>query len=505
MNNQFIRIDFAGSRDIFKVKLKEIMQTPQFCGDKAIDFGRIDKLTEELEENISYVFDYPYVDRHYRDTFYFFHSAKHEEFYRNCIRIHLFTDFFITKSDDLINLTDADKEKYRGFFIVRPLPRFPLGRSMISPSAFQKRRILCCLMKSRVSLLGHRLEVFGFPHIAQDTETHTCAESSLWSLLEYLGNRYRQYLPLMPSDIIHKLSSVSSHRSLPSIGLNVNEISKFLHDNGCECEIDKASYIDASGNIKIVTSSLFYLKIYIESGIPVYITLIDNKGPGHTALVIGHEDRYDHIALPPAKVWQDISDYDKKMVVIDDNQPPYQIGALETLIPYNTDYRISYYFVPLPKHTNLDAQQAYSLSRDVFDDPNVGLKTFGEQWLTRLFLTGSHSFKRFILERSGIDEVLKKHFALRAFPKFIWVCEIYKIDEFQQDEKKCSGLLIMDATGSNSITSVLWYNVGDKQIIHNSLGWTSKKPIKIFKIFSYQHNLKGDWSGWKLQRLSKKQ
>jgi len=498
MHNKFINIDFASSRDVFMAKLKEIMQTPQFCGDKAIDFGRIDKLTGELEDNISYVFELPYVDRHYRDTFYFYHSAKHEEFYRNCIRIHLFMDVSISKYDDLINLVDADKEKYKGFFIVRPLPRFSLGRSMISPTAFKERDILCCLMKSRVSLLGHRLEVYGFPHTAQDTETHTCAESSLWSLLEYLGSRYSQYLPLLPSEIIRKLSSVSSHRSLPSIGLSVAEISKFLHDNGCECVIDKAICRDTNNAIEIDTFRLFLLKIYIESGISVYITLEDNKGPGHAALIIGHEDKYDHIALQPANVWQDVSDFEKKMVVIDDNQPPYQIETLENLISYNKDYKISYYFVPLPKHTNLDAQAAFFLSKNVFDDTDVGLKKFGEQWLTRLFLTGSHSFKHFLLEQSGIHNDLKKYLALLSFPKYIWVCEIYTIDEYQQKEKKCSGLLIIDATGSNSFTSILWYNVGDKLITHNGLGWTGIKPIKKFKMITYKHNLKGVWSKWKL-------
>ena len=499
MCNQLITIDFASSKSVFMPKLREIMQTPQFCGENAIELKRIQKLLGKLDDNISYVFEFPYVDRHYRDTFYVYYSAKHDEFYRNCIRIHLFMDFYITKSDDLINLTDDNREKYKGFFIVRPLPRFPLGRSMISPTAFKEKDMLCCLMKSRLSLLGHRLEVYGFPHIAQDTETHTCAESSLWSFLEYIGNRYRQYLPLLPSEILRKLLPISSHRSLPSIGLSIDEVIKFLHNNGCECIMDRASYLDKN-NIIIDKFRLFLLKVYIESGIPVYVSLIDNKGPGHAVLIIGHEDKYDHVVSPLAagKVWQDVSTFEKKMVVIDDNQPQYQMGALETLIQYNQEYKIAHYVVILPKHTNLDAQAAYFLSKKVFNDTGVGLERFGKQWLTRLFLTGSHSFKRFILERSGIDDVFKKYFSLLPFPKFIWVCEIYKIEEFQHVQKICSGLLIMDATGSNSLTSILWYNVGDKRITRNGLGWTGIKPIKPFKMVTYKHNLKGEWSEWKL-------
>jgi hypothetical protein len=191
------------------------------------------------------------------------------------------------------------------------------------------------------------------------------------------------------------------------------------------------------------------------------------------------------------------------MVIIDDNQPQYQIGAIDKLISYNKDYKIAHYVVVLPKHTNLDAQTAYFLSKKVFNDTQVGLSIFGKQWLTRLFLTGSHSFKRFLLERSGIHNDLKKYLALLPFPKFIWVCEIYKAEDFQAEDfqnepKICSGLLIIDATGSNLPTSILWYNVGDKRIMRDGLGWTGIKPIKPFKMVTYKHNLKGRWSKWKL-------
>jgi hypothetical protein len=293
---------------------------------------------------------------------------------------------------------------------------------------------------------------------------------------------------------------------LPSIGLSIYEVSKFLHNNGCECVIDGLGHVLENNGDAI--DRLFLLKIYIESGIPVYVSLVDNEGSGHAVLIIGHEDKYDHIVspLPAGKVWQDVSDFEKKMVVIDDNQPQYQIGSLETLINYNHEYKIAHYIVVLPKHTNLDAQAAFFLCRNVFEDTKVGLKTFGKQWLTRLFLTGSHSFKRFLLERSGLDDGFKEYFALVQFPKFIWVCEIYKaediqqIEDFQSGKKICTGLMILDPTGSNLTTSILWYNVGDKRIMRKGLGWAGIKHIKPFKMATYRNNLKGRWSEWKLER-----
>jgi hypothetical protein len=235
---------------------------------------------------------------------------------------------------------------------------------------------------------------------------------------------------------------------------------------------------------------------------------MDNKEYGHAVLIIGHEDKYDHIEWPhhDGDVWKDLSKFKKNMVVIDDNQPQYQTADLEKLTPSNPEYKIAHYIVVLPKHTNLDAQTAYFLCEKVFNDPKVGLERFGGQWLTRLFLTGSHSFKSFLLEWSGLDDEYKEYFALLPFPKFIWVCEIYKtedikqVDDFQNDDKICSGLLILDATGSNSFTSILWFNVGEELIMRNGLGWTSKDPIKPFKMAAYRNNLKGEWSGWKLER-----
>jgi hypothetical protein len=40
--------------------------------------------------------------------------------------------------------------------------------------------------------------VYGFPHIVQDEETHTCAESALWSHIEYFGSRYPLQLLIIP-------------------------------------------------------------------------------------------------------------------------------------------------------------------------------------------------------------------------------------------------------------------------------------------------------------------
>ena len=77
-----------------------------------------------------------------------------------------------------------------------------------------------------------KFEVKGFPHSSQDAETISCAETTLWALMEYFGNKYPEYRPVLPSDIIKTLKQVSSERQVPSKGLNIQQMSFALKEYG---------------------------------------------------------------------------------------------------------------------------------------------------------------------------------------------------------------------------------------------------------------------------------
>jgi hypothetical protein len=63
----------------------------------------------------------------------------------------------------------------------------------------------------------------------------------------------------------------------------------------------------------------------------------------------------------------------------------------------------------------------------------------------------------------------------------------------------CSGLLIIDATaGSKSLLSVLWYTLDDILFFFNGSDWERRSELeKLFKMRTYQNNLKGAWNEWK--------
>lgn len=458
----------------------------------AFDCHRIDVLVDSLNDDVFFLFEFPYIDEHFRDSYYLYYAEKFLEYKRNSIRVHIFNE-----KVDAKNFTEK-RNSYLGYFIIRPLKQYILGHSFISPKAFKNNNFICCLEKSVVHILGNRFEVCAFPHVAQDTETQTCAESSLWSLLSYFGAKYRNYRPYKPSEIIEKLSSIVGHRVLPSKGLLLGELAACLNSCGQNCTVYCLDKRDKE-NIK---TNFSLMRIYIESGMPFVVSL-ENEKAGHAVLAIGHEEIESNKVLEcrreSKKTWIDISEFDKKLVFIDDNCVPYSMDSCEApALRYENflhDMKISAFIVPFHKHMFIDAQIALGLIAKTFDDANFGLKEFGSRWITRLLLTTGNSFKASVEKDSLMDEKFKSFFTMMSIPKFIWLCEIYSADSYLDD--RCVGLVLIDSTGNKkSLASVMFYCVNDFRMINDGISWIGKRNMPKFQKRTYRNNLKGAWNGW---------
>ena len=488
MKKEAIQIYYSSNKRDLDLLLKNVLQSQNFCGEVPINFSRINNLLKSLNDNLSFIVEFPYTDSHYRDCYYFYHAAKFENLPRETVRVHIFDDS-IKSVDSLFEPQEREhlQTSYYGYFIVRPLNRFPLGHSFISPSAFKNQKFLCCLSTERVYLLGIKMSVCAFPHVAQDTETHTCAESSLWALLNYYGSKYHNYQTLLPSDIIRHLNSVSAHRMLPSNGLTVNELSTVLTQDGHNCVLYTENTEDGL--------LLQIMRIYIESGIPLIVAL-GNEHHGHAVVAIGHGDTKVSV---PSKGWKDVCEFDRDIVFIDDNMAPYQLAkANEPTKHYESglsDMKILSLVVPLQKHMFLEARQAYSLLKHIFNHKIVGLENFAKNWITRLLLTSGRAFKNSLMNDTLIDENIRKALLRIKLPKFIWLCEIYKNDDLNLE--KCSGIVILDSTGGNALASVILYILEDKYFITDGMDWVQYKQNAKFSKKTYKHNLKGEWNQWK--------
>jgi hypothetical protein len=489
MKREAIQVHYSADKNALDLLLKKVLQSPMFCGNMPVDFHRITKLLGALKDELSFIVEFPYTDSHYRDCYYFYHAAKFEDLPRETLRVHIFASS-ITSIESLCAMATENErlvsDSYFGFFIVRPLNRFPLGHSFISPRAFKRQDFLCCLIKERVYLLGVKLTVCAFPHVAQDTETHTCAESSLWALLTYYGSKYRTYQTLLPSDIIRHLNSVSAHRMLPSNGLTVNELSTVLTQDGHNCVLYTKN-TDEDLLLQI-------MRIYIESGIPLIVAL-ENEQNGHAVVAIGHGETK---CPAPAHGWQDMCEYDRNIVFIDDNMAPYQLARATAPAEHYgrnlADMEIASLVVPLQKHMFLEARQAYTLVKHVLNHKAVGLMNFGSSWQTRLLLTSGRAFKNSLLTDKTIAGSTRNALLRISLPKFIWLCEIYEGNNLSKE--KCNGIIVLDSTGGNSLSSVILYILNDKNFITDGMDWIQYRPIPTFEKRTYKHNLKGAWNKW---------
>ena len=181
--------------------------------------GRIQKDIKEhfdqLSGNCYFVVEAPYVDKVFRDSFYSYYSSKLIPYKRDCIRISIF-DGEISK-DDFVPFQEENYEalwhRYRGFIILRPTEPNIIGRSVIAPKALRNHSLEICQTGFDTTTNGLKFRVHGFPYSSQDSETITCAETTIWAIMEYFGHRYPEYKPVLPSSIISTLNRTAEERT----------------------------------------------------------------------------------------------------------------------------------------------------------------------------------------------------------------------------------------------------------------------------------------------------
>lgn len=455
----------------------------------------IAKLIDELKEDLFCVIEYPYVDKVYRDSYYHYYSSKHYTYQRDCIRVSLFNGEI--SHDDFLNPERHSElnNKFLGFFVLRPTINALFGRSMISPKAFEDNSYKISSCKTSCLVYGVKLEVEGFPHSSQDGETIKCAETTIWALMEYFGNKYPEYKPALPAKIHQALERFSYQRQLPSNGLTMDQISFALKEFGFGTRV-YASYAYKESLHEIIDS-------YVESGIPVIVGL-QSGNIGHVIIAIGkhYGSEHDWKAIKESQLTlkgEDIgrietSSIPAQYVVQDDNLIPYRLINLDQPGEHYEDedcsnYEIDSIVVPLYPKIYLEAVVAKELVIQVLEDGNVGYD-FGSDFVFRFYLTSSRSFKNHVAKIADMDIDLKNNILITKMPKFIWCGEIYTQEGFDQDDKKAIGLVVLDATEANqeSIDALIFAGYPDRCVSLNENNFVILQHH--FQNFRYFGNLK---------------
>ena len=472
--------------------IQEFYQREDF--DLSIE-NELYKVFDELKEDLWVVIEYPYVDKVYRDSYYSYFASKHNAYARDCIRISFFSAEI---SHEQFRTADGEehlKETFRGYLVIRPTFSCPIGRSLLDKRAFVEDDFVLCNYQGNVAINGVKLEVNGFPHSSQDAESISCAETTIWSIMEYFGNRYPDYKPTYPSHIIDTISKFSNQRLLPSNGLTVDQISFALKEFGFGTNIyarDEA-YDEEIENI---------IAYYIESGIPV-IAVIGNNIASHAIVIIGHDMDlaidFEKVKKRPinsaAKTIEyiDYTDIPKKYLVNDDNLAPYRKINLSNPAEHyegKADFEgfvIKSVVVPLYKKIYLEVNKAKELALAIVSDTDFGF-TFQSGFVFRFFLTSSRSFKEHISRMPDLDAKQKDYLILTCMPKFIWCAEFYKQADFQHNI--VSGLVVIDATEANQIwnDSLIFAGYPDRILVKDGAKFVTL-PERLNLYARFKNNL----------------
>lgn len=417
-----------------------------------------------LKPDIVVVVETEYVDKVFRDSYYHYFASKLHFTRRNCARLSFFEPGTIIsyENENLENM----KASYWGFVVIRPIMA-PIGRNAISPMAFGIKRDCSDfkMMQAPIqsSCIGIKTSVDAFPHSSQDSEMMTCAETTVWTIMEYFGNKYHEYSPLMPSRIDKLVDPHTYNRHLPSSGLTFQQIAILLKEVGFGTMV----YDSAMPNLKEI------MTCYIESGIPLAVCLQSSK-IGHACVAIGHKiidrgklDFSKTISINGINlfIWNDnVSDF----IFNDDNMPPYQIADFYAPAKHYVDQgavdwkdvEISSIIVPLNKKVYLDAKRAIDISKYL----TANLIKVRDNSVVRTFLASSRTYREYLMTAADIPAALKGFYIELDMPKFVWVTEISDKDACL--DNKINGLIIMDATNYDvDLTTIMIHCQYDGRII----------------------------------------
>lgn len=454
----------------------------ELCVPEEIVKKNINTYLSGIKDDTVCCIEYPYIEEYYRDTYYSFYARKHSDYNRHCFRISFFTNDVTENNFFNIDL----QEKFLGYVVLRPTPRRIMGYSFLSPALLQKSDISICICKRLISVMGRSLEVTGFPFMSHDGEALSCSENSILLVFDYFSRRYNNYARALASQIADYVSN-NRYRSQPSIGLTADEAAQVFNYLGMTTRIykrndDKSSANTPSNDDFEFQSDIFekLLRIFVESGIPIYVST-----DSHAYLIIGRENK--------------LFEQGAGFVVMDGIKQAYQI------IHDLSDIRK--FVVPIPDNILLDAHLVDPIKfYKNLETINSEVRMLREnvEYVHRIFLTTSRSFKKHIVETNMSVED-KTLIACATMPKFVWVSESILKTELNKSTKNISveALGIYDATDYPTETNHLILAKSKDYLIipNNDKTKLRRKKHNIFvcsyQLPIFQFNLKGAHTKWK--------
>jgi hypothetical protein len=274
-----------------------------------------------------------YIDRDYIHDLALFYARSLRSYPNYCQRLHFFSEQFdderwkslVTQIGSRAESRTFLQNSYLGFCIVRPLPGSPVGRTVLRTfgpvTQSGLRREFASVREYDVHLAAFDLSVRGLPFQQQDQGVSACATTALWSSIHGIA-KSECMLPPTPAQITEAASRyvLADGRSLPSEGLNIQQICEATRGSGLEPLVVRSVDLE---------HDRAQLLGYISSGFAPVLALQPVQGAvGHAVCAVGV--KLGEVTAPtnPAIKFRDSASALRGVYIHDDRLGPYASAEL---------------------------------------------------------------------------------------------------------------------------------------------------------------------------------
>lgn len=247
-----------------------------------------------------------YIDRDFILDHSVFYSRSLRNYANHCSRLHFFACPLTPKQWDGLFGPVADAERqtiaaelgrdYLGFIVIKPLLGTPIGRTVLRtyPALTDAGsvRVFGGTRKYEVHLAGYTFTVDGLAFQQQDRGVSACATTALWSSLQKVAHDEKLFVPT-PAHITEAASRylLSDGRSLPSEGLNIQQICEAIRGSGLQPQVVRSISPE---------EDRAQLAAYIGSGLPPVLAIQPiSGGQGHAVCAVGMKTGDLKTLVPP--------------------------------------------------------------------------------------------------------------------------------------------------------------------------------------------------------------
>jgi hypothetical protein len=389
-----------------------------------------------------------YVDKDYRSTFYNFYAKKGRVYRSDCVRLHFF-DESVGFDQDKAALVCADErpeDHYFGYVVLRPTLVSTIGRSILSPNIRKDAQGMVIQAKHKVHLLGYKLNVWGFPSMAQHTDIAVCAHVSCWAILRHYSERFPQHRELLIHEITKLAQQFDPGGLTPSLGLNVLQAERIFQAAG-SFPVIVTRQTGSGADDRFIGQLLAYL----ESGFPLFIAM---SKKAHAIVAIGHSWSDAPATAPLGHSLS--SGQLGALVTIDDNHLPYTSVNTAAGGTYSVN-DIDAFIVPLPDkiYYPASAVDRQSLALHARLGPQMPLPN-ADNLVRRFYVTTLSALRQYARENaSQLGDVLVGAIMRLRASQFIWIVEYASTDQWNNGH--VAARAVLDATASPHDPIPMWF------------------------------------------------